>query len=60
MPPVLNSGPDGSFAYDCGTTNVRGWGSAQAGETWNFQAWSRDLNPNPTSNLTDAVSVAFD
>ncbi|MCP3916724.1 MAG: hypothetical protein GY711_14305 [bacterium] len=30
-----------------------------AGETWNFQAWYRDLNPGSTSNFTDAVSVAF-
>ena len=30
-----------------------------AGETWNFQAWYRDANPNITSNLTDGVSVTF-
>ena len=30
-----------------------------AGETWNFQCWFRDNNPGPTSNFTDAVSLAF-
>jgi len=29
------------------------------GETWNFQVWFRDHNPGPTSNFTDAVSIAF-
>ncbi|MFT5291611.1 MAG: hypothetical protein ACI82F_003696, partial [Planctomycetota bacterium] len=28
-----------------------------AGQTWNFQCWSRDNNPGPTSNFTDAVSI---
>ena len=31
----------------------------QAGETWNFTAWYRDVNPNATSNFTDAVSITF-
>ena len=30
-----------------------------AGETWSFQAWYRDLNPGPTSNYTDALSITF-
>ncbi|MCP3916672.1 MAG: hypothetical protein GY711_14040 [bacterium] len=30
-----------------------------AGETWNFQAWHRDSNPQTTSNFTDAVSVTY-
>ncbi len=33
--------------------------AAIVGETWNFQAWYRDMNPHPTSNLTDAASVTF-
>ncbi|MEZ6015028.1 MAG: hypothetical protein R3F49_07945 [Planctomycetota bacterium] len=33
--------------------------SASIGETWNFQAWYRDTNPGPTSNLTHGVSVLF-
>ncbi len=31
-----------------------------AGETWNFQAWYRDMNPSLTSNFTDAISVQFE
>ena len=30
-----------------------------AGETWNFTTWYRDVNPTPTSNFTDAISVLF-
>jgi hypothetical protein len=29
------------------------------GETWTFQAWYRDTNPAPNSNLTDAVAVTL-
>ena len=29
------------------------------GETWNFQAWFRDLNPTTTSNFTDGLSITF-
>ncbi len=30
---------------------------ASAGETWYFQAWHRDANPQPQSNFTHSVSV---
>lgn len=33
--------------------------AALPGETWNFQAWYRDANPNPTSNFTDGLSLTF-
>ena len=33
--------------------------AVMAGETWNFQCWHRDLDPVPTSNFTDAVSITF-
>jgi len=29
------------------------------GESWRFQAWYRDTNPSPTSNLSEAVEVEF-
>jgi len=35
-------------------------GAIQAGERWTFQAWFRDANPAPTSNLTDALTVRFE
>ena len=31
----------------------------QVGETWNFQAWYRDVNPTPVSNFTEAVSLTL-
>ena len=31
----------------------------QPGETWNFQLWYRDNNPQTTSNFTDAISIFF-
>lgn len=30
-----------------------------AGQTWHFQTWFRDANPQVTSNFTDAVTVLF-
>lgn len=36
------------------------WGAVPGvGETWNFQHWTRDLAPGPTSNLSNAVAVTF-
>jgi hypothetical protein len=29
------------------------------GETWHFQGWFRDVNPNNTSNLTDGLRILF-
>ncbi len=31
----------------------------QPGETWNFQVWYRDMNPGPTSNFTNGLSITF-
>ncbi len=33
--------------------------AAQAGETWSFQAWYRDANPQVTSNFSHGLAVAF-
>lgn len=33
--------------------------AVQPGETWRFQLWFRDVNPNVTSNFTNAVAVTF-
>ena len=35
-------------------------GAVLAGQTWNFQVWFRDANPQPTSNFTNATSVTFE
>ena len=29
------------------------------GESWSFQLWFRDANPQPTSNTSDATAVLF-
>ncbi len=29
------------------------------GDTWYFQAWYRDVNPAPTSNLSDVIWITF-
>lgn len=34
-------------------------GSVQAGETWDYTTWFRDVNPTTTSNFTDAVAVTY-
>ena len=49
-----------ALALDLGSLPTpTGFVSAAPGETWYFQAWYRDANPNITSNLTDGVSVTF-
>ena len=59
---VQSSGAGGGFSLVVGAWNLptpTGQAVAQPGDTWYFQAWYRDANPNPTSNFTDAVSVTF-
>ncbi|MFT7680447.1 MAG: hypothetical protein ACI8QC_004453 [Planctomycetota bacterium] len=69
------SGSIGRFTAQVGSTGALGvfsinvdlnalpspMGAVQvmSGETWNFTAWYRDVNPTPTSNFTDGVSVTF-
>ncbi len=59
---VQSSGPGGAFGIDVDTLNVplSPPGPILSGETWNFQAWFRDVNPTNTSNFTDGVSVLFE
>ncbi len=62
---VMNSGPSGSISLTVDLTalpapTLSGVVAAQAGETWNFQCWHRDMNPMPTSNYTAAVSISFE
>ena len=42
-----------------GRFSLRLYAYAQAGETWNFQAWFRDVNPGNTSNFTQGMQVTF-
>ncbi len=58
---IQNSGPTGTFSIPFELKNVptNPPSSVMVGETWNFQAWHRDSNPDVTSNFTDAVSIIF-
>ena len=58
QPGNIGQGP--SFSIQVDLTNVpqpTGPVAVQPGETWNFQAWYRDIAG--TNNFTDAVSVTF-
>lgn len=63
---IRNSGPFGAFelATDIGALPdpVLGSVAVQAGETWHFQAWHRDVNAmgGASSNLTAGLQVMFD
>jgi hypothetical protein len=58
---VQNSGAGGTFAImpDLTAIPANPVHSIVAGETWNWQAWYRDVILVPTSNFTDAVSIFF-
>ena len=58
---IQNSGAKGEFTIQVDLTSIPTTPpqSVLVGQTWNFQAWFRDLNPGPTSNFTDGVSVTF-
>lgn len=60
---VLPTGTAGAFSLQLDlnrTPTPMGDVAIQPGESWNFQAWFRDLNPGPTSNFTDGLSIRFD
>ncbi|MCP3915065.1 MAG: hypothetical protein GY711_05880 [bacterium] len=59
VPQVMNSGPAGTIAIpvDLAALPLTPPIAVQAGETWNFQAWFRDVGNR--SNFTDAVAVTF-
>jgi len=54
---IGNSGLAGELAIDVDLFNVPQFGSIAAGDTWNFQAWFRDVGG--TSNFTDALEILF-
>ena len=58
---IGNSGMLGSISLAIDTTMipVNPTVAVQAGETWNFQLWFRDVNPMSTSNFTDGLAISF-
>jgi len=56
---VLQANPSGGAALSTDLTDLP-WGAPPiAGETWNFQYWTRDANPTPSSNLSSTVALTF-
>jgi hypothetical protein len=62
-PHVMNSGPSGSITMSANPLSLpqpTGSVSASAGETWNFQCWTRDSQGGvATSNFSNAIAVTF-
>ena len=58
---IPNAGPGGFFQLRVDTNAIptQPASAIQAGQTWFFQAWYRDGNPQPTSNFTGAAAVLF-
>lgn len=58
---VMNSGPTGTFslALDLTSLPTSPPQSVMTGDVWHFQTWFRDVNPTPTSNFTDGLSIQF-
>lgn len=59
---VRSSGSWGSMPLRVDLTALpqgAGTVAVQPGETWHFQAWFRDANPGPTTNLTNSLSITF-
>jgi FG-GAP repeat/FG-GAP-like repeat len=60
--PMRTTGPSGTFVETVDLTQLPGAPpvAVMPGETWYFQVWFTDENPDRTSNFTDAVSITFD
>jgi len=61
---IMNAGANGSFALALNLTQTPAGSvfvSVTAGQTWNFQAWFRDIGPagQPWSNFTDGLTLTF-
>lgn len=58
---ILFAGVDQTFARTVNLTALPTTPNqpALAGQTWRFQSWFRDANPNVTSNFSDAVEILF-
>jgi hypothetical protein len=49
----------GTRDLQVGLTTLPSGLSFLPGESWNFQLWFRDQDPDPTSNTTDGIRVLF-
>jgi len=60
FPGAFDAGSEGLARVAVDLTALPGGQVVLPGETWHFQAWYRDANPHPTSNLTNGMSLAFE
>ena len=65
-PPVIrfggslqNTGASNALGYVLDFGNLPGGSAFAPGQTWNFQAWFRDLNPAATTNLSSGLALTF-
>jgi len=61
---IMNGGANGTFSLLLNLTQTPAgpvFVAVTAGQTWNFQAWFRDIGPmgQPLSNFTDGRSITF-
>ncbi|MDA1263980.1 MAG: L-type lectin-domain containing protein [Planctomycetota bacterium] len=59
---VLSTGATGEFSLQLDLTDLPtpgGFYIVQPGETWYWQAWFRDVNPNQTNNFTEGICISF-
>ena len=56
---ILVASPTGDVSLPINLGNLPSGGSISAGETWNFQYWTRDQNPTSTSNTSNGLQVSF-
>ena len=54
---VLGSGTLGEVNFQVRLDALPQGVQFQVGESWNFQYWFRDSNPQPTSNTSDGLSI---
>ena len=57
---IMSAGSSGSVSLTPNLDSMpTGVGAVLPGDTWYFQAWFRDSNPQGTSNFSDALEVTF-
>ncbi len=59
---IGTASPAGTLRLDVdlsSITTANGPVAGQPGDTWNFQAWHRDVNPSATSNLTQGLEITL-
>ncbi len=56
---ILISDSMGMVSFSPSLNNLPQGTVVLPGDTWSFQMWFRDTNPNPTSNTTNGLAITF-